>query len=221
MGAVKWVSTNWEGILAVVGTMLTVMSSLKQLLERYPRAEKVLDVAIDLLSLVPRKGQRGVLGKHANLPGVPSLPENADRQNDDDDDGQPPVARIPLVRAALFVGFILPLTVVVSGCGTTRAQWKTAGIDAARCAAPAVIDAAGDAMVEYLNTVAASTSLDYAQLGRAIATKYGTDVALCALGKIWNDFGGGSTVVHGKPTPAFAATAYLINHQEEWLYPSK
>src|SRR6185436_19621919 len=132
MSAIKWASANWEGILAVVGAMLTVLSSLKQLLERFPRALRVLNVVIDVLSLVPQKGKRGVLGR-MNLPGVPSLPP---KRKDDDDDEAPPVVRIPLgrvARAAIFVGFILPFIVVTAGCGMTKAQWRAAGIDVARC----------------------------------------------------------------------------------------
>ena len=219
MGAVKWVSANWEQVLAVVGAMLTVMSSLKQLLERYPRAARVLDVMIDLLSLVPRKGARGVLGKHANLPGVPSLPEKVK----DDDDDQRPAGGIPLgrvIRAAVFVGFILPLAVVMSGCGTTKAQWRAAGIDVARCLHPAVIDAASDAIVAYLDTVATSSTPDYVQVGKTIAAKYGPDVALCAIGKIWANLSGDGAVIKGRPTPVYAATAYLVQHQDEWVFPA-
>ena len=215
MSAIKWVSENWEQVLTIVGAVMTVMSTAKQLCERHPRAQRIFGVIVDLLALVPRKGARGVFGKHVNMPGVPSLPAKADR---DDDDDQRPAGGIPLgrvIRAAMFVGFILPV-IVLSGCGTTSAQWRAAGIDVARCLHPAVVDAASDAIVAYLDTVATSSTPDYVQVGKTIASKYGPDVALCAIGKIWANLGGGQVPVLGRPTPVFAATAYLINHQDEW-----
>ena len=221
MGVVNWVRMNWDTILTVVGVTLTVASSLKQGLERFPTAAKWLDVLIDVLSIFPRKGQRGVLGK-MNVPGVPSLPPKTERKDDDDNDqGGTPVARIPLarvIRAAMFVGFILPV-VVLSGCGTTKAQWRAAGIDVAKCLHPAVVDAASDAIVAYLDTVSASVTPDYVNVGKTIAAKYGPDVALCAIGKIWANLSGDGAVIKGKPTPVYAATAYLVNHQDEWVYP--
>jgi hypothetical protein len=217
---IAWLKANWTAVSEIIGFVIVVMSTVKQACDRHPTAQRILGAFIDILSAGPRKGARGVLGKHANLPGVPSLPEKVER---DDDDDQRPAGGIPLgrvIRAAVFVGFILPV-VVVSGCGTTKAQWRAAGIDVARCLHPAVVDAASDAIVAYLDTVATSSTPDYVQVGKTIASKYGPDVALCAIGKIWANLGGGSTPILSKPTPVFAATAYLVNHQDEWLYPSK
>jgi hypothetical protein len=117
------------------------------------------------------------------------------------------------VRIAIVVAFSLG----ASGCGFTKAQWKAAGIDVAKCLHPGIIDAASDAIITYLGAATGEGQHpDFAELGRTLVAKYGADAALCAIGKIWAHFGAGETPIKGQPAPLYNSVAYLIGHQDEW-----
>lgn len=115
------------------------------------------------------------------------------------------------VFAAAFAG--------CSGCqlqAPTAAQWKTAGIDAGKCVVPAVVDAAGDALIALLNQ-AAGQSVDFKTVGIDIAKQYGGAAAICAAGKLWLDLGGPNLLkMKGQPTKALVMADWLVHHTSEW-----
>lgn len=119
--------------------------------------------------------------------------------------GASPRALLPLCLLALGV----------SSCTPAQVQaWKTAGIGAATCAAPAVVNAAGDALTELLTQAAgAAAPLDYKQMGIDLAAKYGSAAAICAVGKAWAVLG---PTILGKPSRAATAVGWLVQHMAEW-----
>jgi hypothetical protein len=95
--ALQWIRLHWEDVLAVSGVLAIVLLSIKN---RYgDKAPKWLDVALDVLSLLPRKGQVGPLGP-VSLPGLPSM-GGKKREGDEDVPPAPPSAVLAIVFAGL------------------------------------------------------------------------------------------------------------------------
>lgn len=109
---IQWLRVHWEDVLAVAGVVYIILLSIKN---RYgDKAPKVVDVGLDVLSLLPRKGQAGALGP-VNLPMVPSLgkkkAEGEDPPSRDNDLLGPPPAVLALMIGAL----------TLSGCALSPA----------------------------------------------------------------------------------------------------
>lgn len=208
----KWLQDNWPLLAAMSGAFVVFLSTVANLFNDPdhdpntppPKWVQVLWKVIDVLSLVSRPGSAGMVGR-ASLPGLPSR------------DKEPPSesgsVSLGVVMAVALAGIFAAL--VMAGCSESWAlKWKTAGIDAAKCAAPDVVNAAGDALIDIISN-GASSDIDYKQLGIELATKYGVDAALCALGKAWKDLTADG-MSRSATTRTYTAVEWLINHQGEW-----
>jgi hypothetical protein len=73
----NWVRENWDLILEVLGFLALVVASVITRLGP-EKAPKWLLVVADVLSFVPKKDKKGLLGP-VNVPGVPSLEKKNDQ----------------------------------------------------------------------------------------------------------------------------------------------
>lgn len=118
------------------------------------------------------------------------------------------------IAYAIMAGAVVALC-ILSGCGITSATWKTIGIDAAKCAEPAIVDAAGDALVALIQDMSAE-NVNFKLVGEELAQKYGVEAALCAIGKAWKDIQGAPLGAYGQPSRVQVTLQWLINNQSEW-----
>lgn len=115
---------------------------------------------------------------------------------------------------ALFLPFVL---FFLPGCSAS--QWKAIGVDVGKCVAPAVLNGAADAIVDILNqSQAGDVSADaYKQIGIKVASTYGVNAAVCAVGKLVQDLGlNSATASHGQQSKPAMAVAWLAAHKAEW-----
>jgi hypothetical protein len=118
--------------------------------------------------------------------------------------------------AVLLLCLLIPT--MLSGCTAAQIQaWKTFGIDTMRCVGAGVIDSAGDALTELLAGLSDNSlsALDPATVGKQLATKFGKDAALCAIGKA-------ATILlpaaglHMAPTPKAKFIEKMLDTQNQW-----
>lgn len=111
----SWIVAHAAAITAVCGALASLLATVKQLLDGKPRAERWIDVVIDVLSWVPRAGHVGLLGP-LNVPGFPSIAKPVDS------------------KLQLLIPFIA-LASLLTGCAAV----KKVIVDAGVCASPAVV----------------------------------------------------------------------------------
>jgi hypothetical protein len=123
--ALAFLKAHWPWI---VGTGLPVLASiLMALVNRFTPADKprprwaqiiggLAMLIVDLLALIPRKGNVGLLGP-VNLPGLPSVPKRKDEP--------PPSGAASLLPFVLAVGAGLGIAAMGSGCGSLESKlWR-------------------------------------------------------------------------------------------------
>lgn len=183
--------------------VVSLLPSLITGLSQFPKAGGIVSVLKQVLAAL------SVL-THADSPGTFKLPL------------APAKAPNGVHSSSGMIGVLLPLAFLalsMSGCGTTSAQWKAAGIDTAKCLAPAVMNAAADAIVDSLDQLGGGGPVDWKTFGISMASRYGLTTALCAFGKIWADLRTPSATeakMVRPPDPRVQAVAWLLDHQSEW-----
>jgi hypothetical protein len=155
-------------------------------------------------------------GKHVNARAKtmrkakpPAPPSEAPPEPPADIPPTPPM--LTMLLPLLFISALLP------GCTPAQTQaWKTAGIDALRCAGTGVLNAAGSALIDLMAALdSGNTSLDAATLGKSLAVKYGSDAAICALGKAAADLLP-AVGLHAAPTARTKLLQGMLDTQKDW-----
>jgi hypothetical protein len=198
----------WMGMPVYVWTLLAAVGITNEVIERmkWTKAGSILQGIFRFVLNFPALGP--LLAK---FPYVGDFLRWLAKKQPDEAPPAPPAAP----PAALLFPFLLIFTASCTPAQT--AAWKTAGVDALRCAGTSVFNAAGDALVELMDSLNNSTvgSLDAASLGKALATKYGVDAAVCALGKAAADLLPAAGL-HAAPTPRAKLIQAMLDSQKEW-----
>lgn len=105
---IEWLKAHARDIFDVLAVVYIILLSVKN---RYgDKAPKWVDVALDVLALLPKRGAVGVLGP-VNVPLVPSFGGKQDKPQD------PPVSGAALVLVVASLG----IAVATSGCALSPA----------------------------------------------------------------------------------------------------
>lgn len=185
----------WPQILEVLLGLHIFLGVVNKAVVKHGSPPTWWKTMLDLTGAFSQRGASGAIGPYSP-PGMRS--------------------RVRKARPTPLAALLPPLFLAFSGCTAAQiAAWRTSGIDALKCLQPSVVDAAGDALVTLLGRLdpGASSSFDYSALGKALAQKYGTEAALCAVGKAWANL---APTIGMSPDRRAVALGWLIQHQSEW-----
>ncbi len=189
-----WIQQNYQALIAVAGALWTLLSIINGMIKS-PEAKHIIGVVLDGLSYI----------KRADAPGSIKLPFQMSKAS----------RTVPI--AALLPLLLIPL-LVLQGCSAVqKAAWRATGIDALKCGAPSVMNAAGDALTDLLAGLSDGSlaNMDPAAVGKQLAIKYGPAAALCAVGKAAANLL--PTVgIALAPTPRARFIQKMLDSQAQW-----
>lgn len=128
---------------------------------------------------------------------------------------------VDFILSALMIvsaGVFFALLVFLSSCSHEQnMKWKAAGLSAAKCIAPQLLDSVKETVNRAIGEALNIRDVNYKDLGVELVSKYGVKAAVCTVFNMWSDLGGpGLELSSLAMDKKMTALSWLVNHWEEW-----